>query len=45
MKTNEITIIGRIVDRSNVRDLRVGDSEGETEIQQIDFAIHADDTL
>ena len=42
MKTNEITIVGRIVDRSKVVDLLVGDSGGETEIQQIDFAIHAD---
>ena len=45
MKTNEITIIGRIADRSDARDLPVDDSGSETEIQQIDFAIHADDTL
>ena len=42
MKTNEITIIGRIVDRSKVVDLLVGESGSETEIQQIDFSIDAD---
>ena len=42
MKTNELKIIGRIVDKQMPVDLLLGNSEGETEIQQIDFAIHAD---
>ena len=45
MKTNQLTIIGSILDRRPTIDLHVGDSEGETQIQQVDFSIQSDDGL
>ena len=45
MKTNQLTITGSIVDRKPTIDLHVGDAEGETQIQQVDFAIQTDDGL
>lgn len=45
LKTNQLTIVGSIVDRSDIRNLHVGNSEGETQIQQVHFAIQTDDGL
>ena len=42
MKTNELKNIGRLTCIELEIDLLLGNSEGETEIQQIDFSIHAD---
>ena len=42
MKTNEVKITGQLEHLSDTSTLHLGNSEGETEIQQRDFTIHAD---
>ena len=42
LKTNEIKITGQLEHLSDTTTLTVGNSEGETEIQQRDFTIYAD---